>query len=93
MPGTVKPPQIKTPQQSAQPVTVTPVGVADSFSGLAKAIKTLSDPKIWLRVGMLAAGFVLTVLGFSRLMGDNQLGDTTKTAIKIGKAVVTKKVK
>lgn len=79
---------------NAKPVETLPVGPpSDALGGLAKALRTLRDPKMWLRIGMLAVGFVLTYLAIWQLTGDNRLSPTSKTIINIGKAVVTKKVK
>lgn len=79
---------------SARPVETLPVSApSDALAGLAKALRTLRDPGTWLRVGLFLTGFVLLLLGLLSLTGDNKLSDTSKTVIKLGTAVVTKKVK
>lgn len=80
---------------NAKPAETLPivVGPSEALGGLAKALRTLRDPKIWLRIGMLAVGFVLTYIALWKLTGDNRLSPTSKTVIKLGTAVVTKKVK
>lgn len=79
---------------TSKPVETLPVaGPSEALGGLAKALRTLRDPGTWLRIGMLVVGFVLTYLALWKLTGDNRLSPTAKTIIKVGSAVVTKKVK
>ncbi|HVI71709.1 MAG TPA: hypothetical protein VM656_09520, partial [Pyrinomonadaceae bacterium] len=67
--------------------------VGDTFADISKALKTLRDPKMWLRIGMFLTGAFLTWLAIWQLTGDNQMGNVRKTIIKVGGALVTKKVK
>lgn len=79
---------------NAKPPEAVPISApSGALGGLAKALQTLRDPKMWLRIGMLLTGFVLTYLAIWQLTGDNRLSPTSKTIIKLGTAVVTKKVK
>lgn len=79
---------------NVKPVETVPISApSDVLAGLAKALQTLRDPKMWLRIGMFLTGFVLTYLALWKLTGDNRLSPTSKTIIKIGTAAVTKKVK
>lgn len=79
---------------NAKPVETMPIaGPSDALAGLAKAFRTLRDPGTWLRIGLFLVGFLLLLFALVQLTGDNKLSDTTKTVIKVGTAVVTKKVK
>lgn len=80
---------------NAKPVETLPVAVgpSEALGGLAKALRTLRDPGTWLRIGMFLTGMLLLLLGLLQVTGDNKMSDTTKTVIKLGTAVVTKKVK
>lgn len=59
------------------------------LTSVNKALKTLTSPIMWTRVGMFAAGFILLLVGLAKLTGDNQLSPLTK---KVAKAVVVRKV-
>ena len=61
-----------------------------SLSTITDAIKFISDPNNWRRVGLFVAGLVLIVVAIFKLTGNNQLSPITKT---VAKAVITKKVK
>lgn len=79
---------------NVRPVETLPVGApSDALAGLAKAFRTLRDPGTWLRIGLFLVGGLLLLFALLQLIGDNKLSDTTKTVIKVGTAVVTKKVK
>lgn len=80
--------------ENAKPVETMPIAApSDALAGLAKALRTLRDPGTWLRIGLFLVGFLLLLFALVQLTGDNKLSDTTKTVIKVGTAVVTKKVK
>lgn len=81
--------------ESGKPAETMPVAspAGGPLAGLAKAVATLRDPKMWLRIGMFTVGFTLTYVAIWKLTGDNRLSDASKTVIKVGAAVVTKKVK
>jgi hypothetical protein len=71
-----------------------PVGGGDSaFGAIRKAIATVGDPKMWVRIGMFAAGVVLLYFSIWQLTGDNKLGEGTKAVLKLAGSVATKKVK
>lgn len=76
---------------NAKPVETLPVaGPSDALGDLAKALRTLREPKVWLRVGMLILAVFLIVVGVLQITGDNKLSDTTKTVVKVAAAVIPK---
>lgn len=73
---------------NVKPVETLPVASpSDALGGLAKALRTLREPTIWLRVGMLLLGTVLLFMAILQLTGDNKLSDKTKTIVKVVAAV------
>jgi len=81
------------PDNATPPQTLPVASPSEALGGLAKALRTLRDPKMWLRIGMFLTGAFLVWLAIWQLTGDNRLSPTSKTIIKLGTAVVTKKVK
>jgi hypothetical protein len=59
------------------------------LDNVKKAIATLTNKAVWVRLGIFILGIVALFVGIMKLTGDNKLSETTKTAAKL---LVTRKV-
>lgn len=81
-----------TQMQRENPGSVPVATGGPSFASLAKALDTLTDPRMWMRVGMALVAGVLFIIAVFQLTGDGQLSTASKKAVDLGKLVLTKKV-
>jgi hypothetical protein len=62
--------------------TTTSVGLSDSLSSIQDTLTLLSNPKFWLRAGIVLGGVLIAFYGIMKVTGDNQLGQGTKSVAK-----------
>lgn len=56
---------------------------SDEFASITKIFVTLSDPKMWVRIGLFTAGALLVIVALVRLAGDGQVKPMTKKILKM----------
>lgn len=66
------------------------VSSVESFGNIGKALRTLSDAKTWVRIGLFLGGLILMVIAFFALTGDGKLSPATKKAAGLALMAVTK---
>lgn len=57
----------------------TPVGLSGQLDSITQFFKLLSNPRFWIRLGILNLGVGLAFYGLLKLTGDNQLSGTSKS--------------
>jgi hypothetical protein len=59
----------------------------DTLTGVSAFIKTLTDPKTWIRVGMFVGGVILIIVGVLFLIGQSKAARAVASAVPVGRAV------
>lgn len=57
------------------------IDIPNPFEDLQKAAAIITDPHMWLRIGMFILGGTLLIVALMKMTGDNKLSDTTKTVV------------
>lgn len=73
----------KTPGTTAPGFATQPVGITGATENIDKFFDTVTNPGTWKRVGIGMLGFFLFVVALVKLTGDNELGETSKTLMKV----------